>query len=255
MMDPVNRRIIEAYVKYPTLKAVPDYGCFVDSEGHVVSMATGKEMSHCVSTSGTIVVGVNPLTLGVAHLIATAFKPHNHEEGRYVAVVIDRSKPLCPENIVWSNNPGRWEGQVGHKEGQPRFVSIAKWWNNGKVQTRAIECPGEGWVRGRIISNFHKASLVKSGANRILNIQCQEVETPNGVMPRILAAWAYSVSLKKIGMWHYTNTWPDKLIPARYYHNDKSYWSLDEMAEDLGISRYWAFHKCKKGINGFGRYQ
>ena len=23
------------------------------------------------------------------------------------------------------------------------------WWNNGVKQTRAFECPGEGWVRGR----------------------------------------------------------------------------------------------------------
>ena len=24
------------------------------------------------------------------------------------------------------------------------------WWNNGVKQTRALECPGEGWVRGRL---------------------------------------------------------------------------------------------------------
>jgi hypothetical protein len=24
------------------------------------------------------------------------------------------------------------------------------WWNNGMRQTRAFECPGEGWVRGRL---------------------------------------------------------------------------------------------------------
>jgi hypothetical protein len=24
------------------------------------------------------------------------------------------------------------------------------WWNNGKYQKRSVECPGDGWIRGRL---------------------------------------------------------------------------------------------------------
>ena len=28
-----------------------------------------------------------------------------------------------------------------------------KWWNNGEVNKRSVECPGENWIPGRIMKN------------------------------------------------------------------------------------------------------
>jgi hypothetical protein len=45
---------------------------------------------------------------------------------------------------------GQWE-KVRCKDGRGGAAGIGNvWWNNGTICTRAKQCPGEGWVRGRI---------------------------------------------------------------------------------------------------------
>lgn len=51
-----------------------------------------------------------------------------------------------------------WNNGIPHSEETKAKMSLAKigvfqkykWWNNGERNTRAIECPGENWVLGRI---------------------------------------------------------------------------------------------------------
>jgi hypothetical protein len=37
-----------------------------------------------------------------------------------------------------------------HKKSISKQVSQRRWWNNGEVDKHTIECPGEGWVLGRL---------------------------------------------------------------------------------------------------------
>jgi hypothetical protein len=39
-----------------------------------------------------------------------------------------------------------------HKKKVSQQVSQRKWWNNGKVDKHTIECPGKGWVLGRLFN-------------------------------------------------------------------------------------------------------
>ena len=45
---------------------------------------------------------------------------------------------------------GQWE-KVRCKDGRGGAAGLGNvWWNNGVICTRAKDCPGEGWVRGRL---------------------------------------------------------------------------------------------------------
>ena len=39
-----------------------------------------------------------------------------------------------------------------HKKKVSQQVSQRRWWNNGKVDKHTIECPGDGWVLGRLFN-------------------------------------------------------------------------------------------------------
>jgi hypothetical protein len=47
---------------------------------------------------------------------------------------------------------------AGGKKGAA-VIKNWKFYNNGTINTRAAECPGEGWVRGMILSEKKKANL------------------------------------------------------------------------------------------------
>ena len=65
------------------------------------------------------------------------------------------------EKEKWDNGEHQWQtpGFIENKrqrmlDGQAALMgSMVKgklWWNNGVNQTRCVDCPGEGWVRGRL---------------------------------------------------------------------------------------------------------
>ena len=63
-----------------------------------------------------------------------------------------------------------------HKEIISKQVSQRKWWNNGEVDKHTIECPGDGWVLGRLYSR--KLSEVEIENIRKLNTgKCVSDET------------------------------------------------------------------------------
>ena len=39
-----------------------------------------------------------------------------------------------------------------HKELISKQVSQRRWWNNGEIDKHTTECPGDGWVLGRLYS-------------------------------------------------------------------------------------------------------
>ena len=52
------------------------------------------------------------------------------------------------------------------------------WWNNGVEQTRAFECPGEGWIRGRLPFDGGPKQPLKGGKNpRARAILLTNIET------------------------------------------------------------------------------
>lgn len=65
------------------------------------------------------------------------------------------------ERERWSNGEHQWQDAEFVEQKRQRMMggqaasmgSLTKgklWWNKGSEQTRAFECPGEGWVRGRL---------------------------------------------------------------------------------------------------------
>ena len=65
------------------------------------------------------------------------------------------------EKDLWEQGGHRWQDPEFIEQNRQRMVngqaalmgSKVKgklWWNNKVKQTRALECPGEGWVRGRL---------------------------------------------------------------------------------------------------------
>lgn len=52
-------------------------------------------------------------------------------------------------------------GKIGGK-----IVGTMLWWNNGESNAKSIECPGEGWVSGMLMSDKKKAQCKKFGQTR-----------------------------------------------------------------------------------------
>jgi hypothetical protein len=53
------------------------------------------------------------------------------------------------------------------KKKQSESMKNMLWWNNGNENMRSRTCPGEGWVRGRILSEISRAAITES-----LSISC-----------------------------------------------------------------------------------
>ena len=68
------------------------------------------------------------------------FKGHSHSE-------LTRQK-------ISNNNPRSFLGVTGSDH--PSYG--LKWWNNGLEDVRSYECPGEGWVSGRVFKPRNKRS-------------------------------------------------------------------------------------------------
>ena len=79
------------------------------------------------------------------------------------------------EKESWDNGTHPWQNPVFIESKRQRMVggqaaamgSMIKgklWWTNGEKETRAHECPGEGWVEGRLpgIDYSHKNPMVGS---------------------------------------------------------------------------------------------
>jgi hypothetical protein len=63
-----------------------------------------------------------------------------------------------------------------HKKKVSQQVSQRRWWNNGEIDKHTIECPGDGWVLGRLYSR--KLSVVEIENIRKLNTgKCVSDET------------------------------------------------------------------------------
>jgi hypothetical protein len=54
------------------------------------------------------------------------------------------------------------------------------WWNNGSKNSRSLDCPGEGWVKGRIVT----WRWFNDGSNNIRARECPVGCTPGRLMPR-----------------------------------------------------------------------
>jgi hypothetical protein len=54
------------------------------------------------------------------------------------------------------------------------------WWNNGLQNTRSLHSPGEGWIKGRLVS----WRWFNDGNNNIRARECPEGFSPGRIMPR-----------------------------------------------------------------------
>ena len=53
-----------------------------------------------------------------------------------------------------------------HKELISKQVSQRRWWNNGEVDKHTIECPGDGWVLGRLFNSKSEKYKTKEFAEK-----------------------------------------------------------------------------------------
>jgi len=101
-------------------------------------------------------------------VVQTRSKKHPGEgwvEGRLFFDPKPYEEKIIPEETILSwVETGRRVGLVHAESGQWESVRCKDgrggaagkgnvWWNNGIICTRAKECPGEGWVRGRLKRN------------------------------------------------------------------------------------------------------
>lgn len=54
------------------------------------------------------------------------------------------------------------------------------WWNNGVNNTRSAQCPGEGWVQGRLVT----WKWFNDGHKNIRSSECPEGCVQGRIMPR-----------------------------------------------------------------------
>jgi hypothetical protein len=54
------------------------------------------------------------------------------------------------------------------------------WWNNGIKNARSLNCPGEGWVQGRLVA----WKWFNNGQNNIRSNNCPPGYVPGRIMPR-----------------------------------------------------------------------
>ena len=54
------------------------------------------------------------------------------------------------------------------------------WWNNGVNNTRSAQCPGEGWVQGRLVC----WRWFNNGVQNVRSHECPQGFTPGRIMPR-----------------------------------------------------------------------
>jgi len=67
-----------------------------------------------------------------------------------------------------------------HKKKVAEQVSQRRWWNNGEVDKHTIECPGDGWVLGRLYSKNRKITeefrekCSQASSGRIVNEETRQ---------------------------------------------------------------------------------
>lgn len=111
------------------------------------------------------------------------YKIYNKHKDKHAYIVLKNSGLLTKESKLGIFNPKYhsmrkfWSrmGQKGFQEWKQNNIelymdSIKKggqitgskmWWNNGKINTKANECPGDGWIRGMLMSVKQKENLDK----------------------------------------------------------------------------------------------
>jgi hypothetical protein len=75
-------------------------------------------------------------------------------------------------------------GQMKRAATSPNFS--AKWWNNGQINTRSLECPGVEWKSGRINSKSTKGyKWWNNGQINTRSLECPGVEWKIGKLNKI----------------------------------------------------------------------
>lgn len=97
-------------------------------------------------------------------------------------IAADLNNPMC----LNENNSGGFSIQASKKGNQSGASKGGKlggpmpWWNNGEVNTRSYECPGEGWVRGSLM----KWRWWNNGVQNIRSHHCPQGYVPGRIMKR-----------------------------------------------------------------------
>lgn len=91
------------------------------------------------------------------------------------------------ERIKTSEDAKKIWQKDGHKEKIINIIKSLKWWNNGIINTRSKECPGDGWKQGRLkdmYNNEYKKNMsIKNKGLKWYNNGIKEVfckECPEG---------------------------------------------------------------------------
>jgi hypothetical protein len=66
---------------------------------------------------------------------------------------------ICPDDKIWKR------GNISIK-GLPNSTKGTKFWNDGTTNKRSIECPGDGWMLGRFLSEQNREINIMKSKNR-----------------------------------------------------------------------------------------
>jgi group I intron endonuclease len=128
------------------------YGIIEECE---IELLTQKEISY-IKEFNTFEYGYNSTLggdgkLGWKHSEKTKEKIRKSNLGkkrspeqRQLLSDIHKNKPLSEEN---KKNISKALKEIGHL---PPSHKNTKWWNNRQTNKRSVECPGEGWIFGRL---------------------------------------------------------------------------------------------------------
>lgn len=81
-----------------------------------------------------------------------------HATGKAGGYVSKEWREQNPEAALLNSSNG---GKIGGK-----IVGKMFWWNNGIRNTKSFDCPGEGWVRGMLMSEKKRNSLFGRNNNK-----------------------------------------------------------------------------------------
>jgi len=137
----------------------------IGTSGGVINRKTGRLLKRNYDKSGYVYYKIGGRHRNENRLIMETYRPiendhlyHAHHENR----VRDDNRL---ENLKWElkaehiskHHKGKVVSEEHKKKmseakmGKPNQALVGKgWWNNGVKTIRSKECPGEGWVRGRM---------------------------------------------------------------------------------------------------------